>query len=86
MKDGQIKFAVIKIPTIRDSAEWKEGVDIYFEDEQGNRVEGIDDPGFTGHHPIEVSPEHLSGEKVYVDQAMWHISNPTCITWNNQRR
>jgi hypothetical protein len=83
MDEPKIKFAIIEIPTDPDSDEFDKGVQIYFQDENGNRVEGEDDE--FKRQPIQVKPEHLKGERLYVDYAMWHISNPTCITWDGRR-
>jgi hypothetical protein len=84
MTGNEIKFAIIEIPTDPETDEFKRGVQIYFKDKDGNRVEGQDDP--FERQPILVKPEYLTGEKLYVDYAMWHISNPTCVTWNGRRK
>ena len=78
------KFAIIKIPTDPGSPEFKEGVQIYFIDKDGKKVKGEDDP--FDRHPILVKPKYLRGEHLFVDHAMWHISNPTCVTWNGRRK
>ncbi|MGD8882605.1 MAG: hypothetical protein PVI82_11990 [Desulfobacterales bacterium] len=79
-----IKYAVIQIPTDPKSAEFKEGVQIFFLDKDGNRHEGKDYP--IPRWPIPVEPENMKGDQLFVDQAMWHISNPTCVTWDNRRK
>lgn len=80
MVEPKIKYAVIAIPTDPTSGE---KVRIYFVDENGKEHEGEEKR--VEQWPIKVDPEYIKGDRLFIDHAMWHISNPTCVTWDGRR-
>jgi hypothetical protein len=88
MSNGATKYAIIKIPTDPNSAEWEEGVQIYFLDAEGKKVPGKDikEIQHIKDQSVLESARFFSGNKVYSGHAMWHISNPTCVSHGNRTR
>jgi len=76
----EARYAIIKVPTDPERIEKGEKVEISFEDENGNVIKT--DPKNVDKWPLPVNKNVL-----FLDGAIWYISNPqVCVWWDKQRK
>ncbi len=88
----EIKYAIIKIPTDPEEykkTDWEDpsniiGFQVYFLDKDGKRHDVKWEP--IKEWPPQVNPDYIKAGRLFIDHAMWHISNPTCINWDSRRK